>query len=362
MNRVTLRPNLMRVGDARWEKSRLVGFTLVELLVVIAIIGILVALLLPAVQAAREAARRNQCKNNVKQLALAALNFESTHNEFPAGGWGWLWVGDADWGVGPKQPGGWIFQVAPFIEETSVQQLSAGLPNDITSASSLKRAANTKLIEHAVSSFICPSRRGAVAYPSVYGVAGSPFQEPHNALASDTGLYAKTDYAANGGSNKIGVNQGPAKECYNQYPACSWNAPESSVAKISNGVVGYRLGAKMRQISDGSSKTALIFEKYLPTAFYENGGFDGDDNTAFTGFDVDTVRFVGGGDRRPRPDDDVTNKGTAKDAAGAAHPGGLHAALCDGSVQTFSYDVERYVWENLGIRNNEEASDRAIVW
>jgi prepilin-type N-terminal cleavage/methylation domain-containing protein len=81
------------------------GFSLVEALVVIAIIGLLVALLLAGVQAAREAARRMQCQNQLKQIALAALLHENTHRHLPAGGWGNQWVGDPDRGFGlPHHP------------------------------------------------------------------------------------------------------------------------------------------------------------------------------------------------------------------------------------------------------------------
>jgi prepilin-type N-terminal cleavage/methylation domain-containing protein len=97
------------------------AFTLVELLVVIAIIGVLVALLLPAVQAARESARRTQCVNHLKQLALAAQNHADTYRILPsAGGPGWDYHMSYINGVpqiAPQQHGGWGFQILPFIEQ-----------------------------------------------------------------------------------------------------------------------------------------------------------------------------------------------------------------------------------------------------
>ena len=104
------------------------GFTLVELLVVITIIGILTALLLPAVQAAREAARIGQCQNNLKQLALGCLSHESATRRFPTNGWGPHWTGDADMGNDWLQPGGWIYNILPYIEQQSLHDMGAGLP------------------------------------------------------------------------------------------------------------------------------------------------------------------------------------------------------------------------------------------
>src|SRR5687768_383902 len=102
------------------------GFTLVELLVVIAIIGVLVALLLPAIQAAREAARRSQCKNNLKQLGLACQLHVDTHKFLPSGGWGDWWVGCPDMGAGENQPGTWTYQLLSFIEETASRGVGQG--------------------------------------------------------------------------------------------------------------------------------------------------------------------------------------------------------------------------------------------
>lgn len=137
------------------------GFTLVELLVVIAIIGVLVALLLPAVQAAREAARNSQCKNSLKQIGLGMINYESARREFPAGGWSFGWMGDPDAGTGPRQPGGWIYQTTPYLEQANVTFIGGG------TRGTAKYNALSKQREVVVPLFYCPSRRAAVALPAM---------------------------------------------------------------------------------------------------------------------------------------------------------------------------------------------------
>ena len=132
------------------------AFTLVELLVVIAIIGILVSLLLPAVQSAREAARRSQCLNNLKQLGLGMLNHESAHQFFPSGGWGWYWVGDPDRGTGAEQPGGWVYALLPYIEEGPLYDDGADGQPDLLTPQQL--AGSARRIQTPLPGHQCPSR------------------------------------------------------------------------------------------------------------------------------------------------------------------------------------------------------------
>src|SRR5262245_9238880 len=109
--------------------ARRAAFTLIELLVVIAIIAILIGLLLPAVQAIREAAARIQCANNLKNLALGCIDHQTTTGRLPAGGWGWLWNGDPDRPTNRHQPGGWAYNVLPYVEQDNVYRMGAGLPD-----------------------------------------------------------------------------------------------------------------------------------------------------------------------------------------------------------------------------------------
>jgi Protein of unknown function (DUF1559) len=149
-------------------------------------------LLLPAVQAAREAARRTQCQNNLKQIGLAVLNHESTQKYFPSSGWGWRWNGDPDQGYGGKQPGGWIYSVIGFMEESAIRDAGKGVTNAAQRDAVLLAAVGTP-----VSMFYCPTRRSAIAYPLV---RNGDLAINLLACKAPRCLVARTDYAINSGN------------------------------------------------------------------------------------------------------------------------------------------------------------------
>jgi prepilin-type N-terminal cleavage/methylation domain-containing protein len=351
------------VGKHRAERFRTThrGFTLVELLVVIAIIGILVALLLPAVQAAREAARRNQCQNNLKQVGLACLNFESAQKALPSGGWGYDWTGDPDMGAGEKQPGGWNYSILPYLEDSSVFQVGKGLPSN-QKATALVRQKVTP-----VASFYCPSRRPVALS---YGPASSV-----NADQAPGGFVAKTDYAANGGSMcphegvPVGWWGGPSLQCLQTFPNCTWGDYTHdkifSSAFGMDGVVVPRFPIAIRQITDGVSKTMLCAEKHLRVDLYgdsPNLKVDScaDNNSLYQGYDWDVVRWMTtrnnlGDNYAPQPD--TFNDDPCTTRFGSAHVSVFNATYCDGSVQGISYDIDQETFELLCRRN-----DGGVSW
>ena len=304
------------------------AFTLVELLVVIAIIGILIALLLPAVQAAREAARRLQCSNNLKQLALAAMMHESTHGSFPSGGWA-DWSGDADAGFGRQQPGSFLFSILPYIEQQSLHEMGEGAsPAD-------------KLVQHAlrneipVAGFHCPSRRAADLYPT------HPNMSFRNANAMEQ--IAKNDYAANLGRYYLLLTP---PSTLNPPPDFDWHENEF------DGVCFLGSEVKISSVSDGTTCTYFCGEKYLnPDNYSTYVQLEyGDDQGAYCGYNADVHRLTS---VLPLQD---TPGATLYDQFGSAHPGVFHMAFCDGSVQAMSFDIEARLHENLGNRSDGEVT------
>ncbi|WP_197531311.1 DUF1559 family PulG-like putative transporter [Posidoniimonas corsicana] len=253
------------------------GFTLVELLVVLAIIGVLVGLLLPAVQMARESARRSTCTNNLKQLALAIKLHEQTHGTFPTGGWGPDWVGDPDRGYSPKQPGGWIYNVLVYLEAQEVRDLGHG------ASAQDKRLAASTLLASPLNVLHCPSRRPASLYP----YAGPPqLQNADPPLA-----VAKTDYAVS-----------------------------TTIAHERSEVIASEI-----QLQRGLSKSVFVAEKTVSPSHYLDGNAEGDQLSAYVGSCSDLARSVEG----------VPSLDSGGDAVGLGgpHPGGCVTAYGDGSVR-----------------------------
>jgi prepilin-type N-terminal cleavage/methylation domain-containing protein len=308
------------------------AFTLVELLVVIAIIGILIALLLPAIQAAREAARRMECTNHLKQMALAAINHEGALKFFPTGGWVWYWMADPDQGFGKKQPGGWAYNILPYLEGKSLHDMAKGQ----TMAEKQKTLAT--LGQTPLGVFYCPTRRAAMVYPNFYNCVNTeaiPFA-------------ARTDYAANAGTTvggfweTPGLGGDPTQMTADAYPDMS------SV----DGVMFTTSMVRVKEIPDGLSHTYLLGEKYLIPDHYTDGLEGVDNNPLYAGFDWDWERW--GGPEPPDPACAPTRDRRGESnyyKFGSAHSSAFNMALCDGSVHSIAYDVDPVVHSRLSTRN-----------
>jgi prepilin-type N-terminal cleavage/methylation domain-containing protein/prepilin-type processing-associated H-X9-DG protein len=322
------------------------GFTLVELLVVITIIGILIALLLPAVQAAREAGRKMQCANNLKQLALACMGHESLTGRFPTDGWGYGWTGDADRGTDWRQPGGWLYNILPFNEQQEMHDLGTGMGpwNDTN-----RMAANAQRLVTPVAGFHCPTRRPAAVYPTWLGFAN----------ASAAALVVKSDYAINGGdyytqpswSPASGDSaNGPANPSQVENPPGQMTANGQgtfvAIAQLATGVGYSGSMIKMADITDGASNTYMIGEKYVCSDLYFSGSDYGDNESALGGDNEDIARWTATG---PAID---TPGAWWRALFGSAHPSGFQMAFCDGSVQPMSYEIDLTVHKNLGNRKD----------
>jgi len=360
------------------------GFTLVELLVVIAIIGILVALLLPAIQAAREAARRTQCRNNLKNIGLACLNFENSHKVFPTAGarnltTGFVLEQNIENGrpLGPDRQGlGWGYQILPYIEETS--------------AYSLTRTEDLQQI--VVDLYVCPSRRQAktgvseayddavFAFIDYAGAVPCTYKNPTRTTRYDptdgvplTVVAVRELADSFFGGDAVTSTSPPDNSVYDGVIVrCPWLWQSTSNGKQLGTFLSNVTGlVKVSRITDGTSKTLLIGEKYVRSDAYE-GPFTGvnrqsDDRGWTDGFDADIMRStcfqpvqdsdgIGWSDLGRYFDDNPNTSFPEPNVYhfGSPHSGGIGAVFADGSVHTIGYDIDVLVFNGLGSRNGDE--------
>lgn len=336
------------------------GFTLVELLVVIAIIGILIALLLPAVQAAREAGRAAQCKNNLKQMGLATLQHVEKQRHFPTSGWGWRWAGEPDRGFTNKQPGGWAYNILPFLEQPALHDLGTGLTDTD------KQQAIVARLQTPLAVFSCPSRRPARRYPYTHATGYV------NVVPTPLPEVARSDYAiCSGHRNDACCNAGPASLADGDAATEEeWKDPgKYACVTDATGVSYCRSMIQPAHVRDGLSNTYLIGERYVNPDRYFDGTSDSNDQGWDVGMDWDANRWTyfdpttpepaASKQYQPRPD--TPGYDSSPGAFGSAHFFGFQMVFCDGSVHVIPYTIDRLTHSRLGARADGETIDSAQI-
>jgi prepilin-type N-terminal cleavage/methylation domain-containing protein/prepilin-type processing-associated H-X9-DG protein len=296
------------------------GFTLVELLVVIAIIGILMALTLPAVQSARESARRATCANHLKQIALGALSHNTQWEYFPSAGVHWndsrKLAQNKTPHIARRQDWGAFYQILPYIEHEHVHAIE----DDARAAATI------------IKIYFCPSRRKPVAYPGIE--SGLRPGLPRGAI----------DYAGNGGN-------GPAV-----FPAqASFNGQNGIIIPRTDPHRGWPCTNELitlGKIKDGAAGTLMFAERNFNRAragqsnqYDENNGYIG-------AWDWDTIRWS-----YDRPIPDRADSTIADRRFGGPHFAVMNAAFCDGHVRTIGYSIDFQVFQQLTVRNDGKAPE-----
>ncbi len=312
------------------------GFTLIELLVVIAIIAVLIALLLPAVQAAREAARRAQCVNNLKQMALAANNYESTNGCFPGGSYS-----GQNFNPPNKYPENFsvFVRMLPFFEQSAMYNAT-----NFSYTSGNKE--NATICGVQVSSLICPSDASTTSVlinANVTGSLGNPGSSWNNFdIPNGVYLQAFSSYAGNAGTFDFGYNNtylnqttGPAE--YNQYNGTIYNDSRVKIAEITDGTSNTMLfGEHCRfklltndwayGLSDNSWNSGRWYDTLFATYYPPNVPVSPAGTAGYTGLFGDTANYY------------------YPTVATSLHPGGANFSFCDGSVKFIKNTISSWAF------------------
>ncbi|WP_197526762.1 DUF1559 family PulG-like putative transporter [Botrimarina colliarenosi] len=318
-------------------------------------------------QSAREAARRVECKSNLKQLALACFGHHDVHAHYPTGGWGYFWLGDADRGFSKDQPGGWIFNLLPYFEAYDLyDQAGDGDPDRLTRE---QRVGSMRITMTPLAIINCPSRRDNVLYPLNSNEGGKwGFFNSNTPSAA-----GRSDYAVNSGhiynewpNRALGRGPGSYGDAEVWTANRFWGGEQTALIRSGSepipmsGISFERSAVAIKHVTDGLSHTYLIGERHIPTIAYESGYDSGDNETWCTGFNNDNYRKTGRlvGDQiveaTPIPDN-ATGYAEHWGRFGSAHAAGWNVAFCDGSVRQVSYDIDWRIHGHLGNRLDGES-------
>jgi prepilin-type processing-associated H-X9-DG protein len=329
----------------------------------------LIALLLPAVQAAREAARKMQCTNNLKQIGLACLGHEQAQHFFPTNGWGVQWCGEPLSGFDKNQPGGWIYNILPYMEMQNVHDL--GIDAGPFVSVNFLRPGFRQRVQTPVATLNCPTRRPAVNFPSNFV---SEFGVLNICRTDQPQVAARTDYVASGGDSPYYTGNDWSPGNYFAGLAMKESAWAPLAGYYSTGVIYRHHNVKMCDIKDGASSTYLAGEKYVNPDHYLDGQDIADNWLWDCGWTCDVERWsgllpnngpggqsslpgsigyadnstaptYGGGPLRPMQD--TPGVGYYRNF-GSPHAIGFNMAFCDGSVRSVNYSIDAETHHRLG--------------